>query len=627
MNGMVILASFLACVWLSWYITRRFVLFALERRLIDVPNERSSHSRVTPRGGGISFVVLLLATGALLGLLHVLPARSVAAILAGAGVALIGYLDDCRGVSIKARLLVQLVVSSVTLALVFGNPFATFNYPTIVVAAGALCAILLYTWLINLVNFMDGIDGLAASEAVCVCAISCFAAMTRHGSHEIGFLFGILACASLGFLYWNWPNAHVFMGDAGSCFLGFSIGALMLLGVARHELGLCVVPILLGVFVIDATVTLLRRMWRGEKWYKPHRLFAFHHAADVFGHRNVTVAVIAVNLLWLAPLALLAEFYPALGLVFLLIAWTPIVLLSYLFHSGEVLCPGAIPRWRTMVLIAHCTPSRMWGRVSAYALKLRHERMSWLRAALIACICFVSTYAAIPAQMGSSIGAMPSELLSLLGIFTFAQIGIILAFGLHRCHWYLLSLEELPDIVGTCLVATLASVIGVRVVVPGQLSSVPASAFLMQTLLVVVFVVVTRLVAASLSRDGHLTRQLAPATRVIVYGANAAGLEVFSNLRRLGPNYRIVGFVDPRISLKGVQIAGVRVLGVASDIKRIVSTYDVDEVLVSSSSTASVAGRRFVQYCQNAEVDFRIIPSIEHGLRVGAEAEPIRASA
>ena len=112
MNGMVILASFLACAWLSWYTTRWFVLLALEWRLIDIPNERSSHSRVTPRGGGISFVLLLLLAGALLGLLHVLPTRSVAAILAGSGVAFIGYMDDCYGVSIRLRLLVQLLATS-----------------------------------------------------------------------------------------------------------------------------------------------------------------------------------------------------------------------------------------------------------------------------------------------------------------------------------------------------------------------------------------------------------------------------------------------------------------------------------------------------------------------------------
>ena len=200
---------------------------------------------------------------------------------------------------------------------------------------------------------------------------------------------------ALGF-WWNWPNAHIFMGDAGSCFLGFSIGALMLLGVVRGELGGWVVPILLGVFVVDATLTLCTRIVRGEQWYKPHRLHAFCHAADVFGHRNVTVAVIMINLVWLAPLAMLAEIYPAYGLAFLLLAWFPLVVLCYLFHSGEVLIAGGIPRWRTVALIAHCTPKGLWGRLSNYAEKRKDEQMSWVRSFLIVCISVVSTYVAIP---------------------------------------------------------------------------------------------------------------------------------------------------------------------------------------------------------------------------------------
>src|ERR1700722_14345669 len=112
---MVILTSLLACVWMSWYITRRFVLFAMERQLLDVPNVRSSHTVVTPRGGGVSFILVLLGATIALTLLHPISMTLAAGLLAGGIVSAVGYLDDCRGLSIKARLAVQLCASVVVI--------------------------------------------------------------------------------------------------------------------------------------------------------------------------------------------------------------------------------------------------------------------------------------------------------------------------------------------------------------------------------------------------------------------------------------------------------------------------------------------------------------------------------
>lgn len=630
MNCLGMLASFLACIWLSWYMTGRFVTFALERRLVDIPNERSSHSRVTPRGGGVTFVILFLVATALLGMLRGLniglPIRTVAALLAGAGVALVGYLDDCHGLSIKLRLLVELTLTAVTLLLICGNPFQTFRYPVVLIAAGSVAAVILYTWLINLVNFMDGIDGLAASGAVCVSGSCCLLLLMRHGSDEISFLFGILACAVLGFLFWNWPGAHIFMGDAGSYFLGFSIGALMLLAIVRHELGLWVVPILMGVYVVDSTATVLKRMRRGECWYKPHRLHGFQHAADVFGHRNVTLSVIVINLFWLLPLAVLADTHPRYGFALLLLAWFPIVMLSYLFHSGEVLTERAIPRWRTVVLIANCTPKNIGLHLAARARKLGPARVSLIRVLVIACLSAVSTYVAIATHVGMMNTILSTRFVAFLGLFSFMQVAVFLAFGVHRNHWHLMSREELPDIIGTCLVATLAGIVATMAVAREELSKPPASAFVVQTVFLAALIVLIRMIAASFSRASQPSSKQLPAKRVVIYGANNVGLELFSNVRRLEPDYRVVGFVDPHRSMKGISIAGGRVLGVDSDIRKIATTYNIDDVLVSSAAACSPAGGRFLQQCRDAAVDVRIVPSIEYGLEAGAEAKPMWAS-
>lgn len=630
MNCLGTLASFLACIWLSWYMTGRFVTFALERRLVDIPNERSSHSRTTPRGGGVSFVILFLVATILLGVLRGLPIRlpmrSVAALLAGALVALVGYLDDCHGLSIKVRLVVEFAVTAVTLYLICGNPFHAFHYPPVLIAGGSIAAVVLYTWLINLVNFMDGIDGLAASGAVCVSG-SCFLLLLmRHGPDEISFLFGILACAALGFLFWNWPGAHIFMGDAGSYSLGFSIGALMLLAVVRHELGLWVVPILMGVFIVDATATVFNRIRRGERWYKPHRLHGFQHAADVFGHRNVTLTVLVIDVCWLLPLASLADAYPRYGFALLLLAWSPIVMLSYLFHSGEVLAACAIPRWRTVVLIANCTPKNLGIRLAGCVRKLGPTRVSLIRMFLIAGLSAVSTYVAIAAHMGMMSPVLPHRLAVSLGVFSLVQVIVFLAFGVHRYHWHLISLEELPNIAGSCLVATLAGVIATIAGASKELSQLPASFFVVQMVFQAALFVLARVIAASLSRARHTTGIQTQAKRVVIYGANNAGLEIFSNVRRLGPDYRVVGFVDPRRSMKGLPIATGRVLGVDSDIGQIATTYNIDDVLVSSSAARSPAGMQFLQQCRDAAVDVHIVPSIEYELEVGAEAKPMRVS-
>jgi Fuc2NAc and GlcNAc transferase len=610
--------------------TGRFVTFALERRLVDIPNERSSHSRVTPRGGGVSFVVLFLVATVLLGMLRGLPIglpiRLIAALLAGAGVAFVGYLDDCNGLSIKLRLLVQLAATAITLFLICGNPFQTFHYPVALIAAGSVAAVILYTWLINLVNFMDGIDGLAASGAVCISGSCCLLLLMRHGSDEISFLFGILACAVLGFLFWNWPGAHIFMGDAGSYFLGFSIGALMLLGIVRHELGLWVVPILMGVFFIDSSATVFHRMRRGERWYKPHRLHGFQHAADVFGHRTVTLSVMVINLFWLVPLAVLADTHPRYGFALLLLAWSPIVLLSYLFHSGEVLTARAIPRWRSVVLIANCTPKNIGLRFAAHVRRLGPARVSWLRVLMIAGLSAASTCAAAALHMGMINPVLSPRLMAFLGLFTFMQVAVFLAFGVHRYHWHLMSREELPNIVGGCLVATLAGVIVAMAVVPEELGKLPASVFVVQTAFLAAHIVLIRMIAAGFSRASHPPGKQSPAKRVVIYGANNLGLELFSNLRRLVPDYRVVGFVDPRRSMKGISIAGGRVLGVDSDIRKIATTYNIDDVLVSSATACSPAGGRFLQQCRDAAVDVRIVPSNEYGLEDGTEAKPMWAS-
>jgi Fuc2NAc and GlcNAc transferase len=193
---------------------------------------------------------------------------------------------------------------------------------------------LLIVWLLNLYNFMDGIDGIAGVEAVTVCAGGAAVAFL------VGYPAGALAClllagASAGFLMWNYPPAKIFMGDAGSGFLGVVFGVLAV-DAARYapQLFWCWL-ILLGGFIVDATVTLLRRLMQFERVYEAHRTHAYQHASRAFGHRRVTLAFGAINLLWLLPLALSVAAGWLPGDLALVIAWLPLVALALYWRSGQ----------------------------------------------------------------------------------------------------------------------------------------------------------------------------------------------------------------------------------------------------------------------------------------------------
>jgi Fuc2NAc and GlcNAc transferase len=174
-----------------------------------------------------------------------------------------------------------------------------------------IVAVLGIVWVLNLYNFMDGIDGLAASEAVFVSWGGAF--LLVFGGAPAGVAAAALAfgAACVGFLLWNWPPAKIFMGDVGSGYIGYTIAVLALGAFRENAPSLSVWLILSGVFIVDASVTLLRRLARRERVFAAHRSHAYQWLSRRLGsHKTVTVAVLAMNFLWLLPLALFATVYP-----------------------------------------------------------------------------------------------------------------------------------------------------------------------------------------------------------------------------------------------------------------------------------------------------------------------------
>ena len=200
---------------------------------------------------------------------------------------------------------------------------------------GHLLAAVYLVWLLNLYNFMDGIDGIASVEAICVCLGS--ALLYWITGHELITLTPLLlSFAVAGFLYWNFPKARIFMGDAGSGFLGVTLGVLSLQAAWIEPQQLWSWLILLGVFITDATWTLLRRLLRGDKVYEAHRSHAYQFASRQFGkHQPVTLAVVAINICWLLPIALLTGNGTVDGLLGLLVAYLPLIALAVKFKAGE----------------------------------------------------------------------------------------------------------------------------------------------------------------------------------------------------------------------------------------------------------------------------------------------------
>ncbi|WP_277758748.1 glycosyltransferase family 4 protein [Pseudomonas sp. A34-9] len=311
--------------------------YALSKSLIDVPNDRSSHTIPTPRGGGVAIVVTFLAALCLLFMAGIIPSGLfLSALGAGAMVAIIGFMDDHGHIAARWRLLGHFAAAAWALYWLGGlPPLHAFGQVIDLGWPGTALAAFFLVWMLNLYNFMDGIDGIAGVEAVTVCLGVCVLSVLDNGAPLIGAPL-LLAVAVAGFLVWNFPAARIFMGDAGSGFLGLILGILALEASWLSFQLFWGWLILLGVFIVDATFTLLRRLLRGEKVYEAHRSHAYQFASRRYGkHWPVTMAVGLINLLWLLPIAVCVARFQLDGATGLILAYAPLVFLAFKYQSGR----------------------------------------------------------------------------------------------------------------------------------------------------------------------------------------------------------------------------------------------------------------------------------------------------
>lgn len=265
--------------------------YAIKKSLVDIPNDRSSHSIPTPHGGGIAIAATWF-TGIIYLYLHdQIESNLFYALMVGVVISAVSYLDDLFGLSAKFRLLVQSAVALSGIAVLGGLDNINLGFFIIEnQIVTNIFAFFMIVWFINLYNFLDGIDGYAGSEAI---FLALAGLILFGGEHFI-----VLAVAVLGFLVWNWHKAKIFMGDVGSTLLGYNVAIFTIYYANQESVNLWIWIILFGLFWFDATLTLFRRYKNAEKLSQAHRKHAYQRLTQSgWSHSTVVLASIGANLL------------------------------------------------------------------------------------------------------------------------------------------------------------------------------------------------------------------------------------------------------------------------------------------------------------------------------------------
>jgi Fuc2NAc and GlcNAc transferase len=329
-----LIGLFIALIACGYLLTQGLIHYAHKKQLLDIANHRSSHTQATPRIGGLSFVLLisLLLAGYAMFISEASTLAILIYILAPALiVAITGLLDDVINLSQRVRFVLYFLSSLLAL----GNFSSLFTQPLWLLISGGLILGLSLTWLINLFNFMDGIDGIAASESLFILTALSFFAYQASDANLTHLL--ILSTAPIiGFLVLNWQPARIFMGDIGSTFLGALIGCLCFYMINAKMVTFYSVIILLAAFTVDSTWTLSYRLATGQKWYQAHRS---HHyqilARKLSSHSKVTGLYALINIGWLLPLALAAQHYQQHALLITTISLLPLILQCFIIGAGK----------------------------------------------------------------------------------------------------------------------------------------------------------------------------------------------------------------------------------------------------------------------------------------------------
>ncbi len=285
---------YISLLILSFILTYIVKNYAIKKSLIAEVNDRSSHTVPTPHGGGIALSLTWFIGLIYLNYTNEIDVTLFHALMIGIFISIVSFFDDIYDLSPKFRLLIQLGVAIGGMVALGG--LNTLDFGIFIITNQIVTntiAIVAIIWYINLYNFLDGINGYAGSEMVFLC----FAGFLLFG----GSHFIVLSAATLGFLYWNWNNAKIFMGDVGSTLLGYNVAIFTLFYANQDASNLWIWIILFGLFWFDATVTLIRRKLNGEKISEAHKKHVYQRLNQSnWSHFKVTNGSIGINILLLS---------------------------------------------------------------------------------------------------------------------------------------------------------------------------------------------------------------------------------------------------------------------------------------------------------------------------------------
>ncbi len=278
--------------WIALGLTRRFLSPASRLHILDHPNERSLHATPVPRTGGVAIAAALAVGAAIAAAIVPLP-PALGWVGAGAMLlAAVGFLDDRTGIGPGGRLLVHLAAAGLVVAAGLGLGRIALPGVSLALAAplGGVITVLFVVWLVNLYNFMDGMDGFAGGMAMFG-----FGGLAVFGvlGHDPVFaaLNAVVAAAAAGFLVYNFPPARIFLGDAGSPLLGYLAAVSSLWGVRAGLFAIWVPVLVFSPFIVDATVTLARRVLHGDRVWEAHRGHYYQRMVRLgWGHRRTVLA-------------------------------------------------------------------------------------------------------------------------------------------------------------------------------------------------------------------------------------------------------------------------------------------------------------------------------------------------
>jgi Fuc2NAc and GlcNAc transferase len=316
---------------LSFFGTLFYRKIAINKNFLANPNYRSLHINPIPVGGGIVFsMIFIIGILSLWYLNH--SSNTIILLLACGGTiaALVGYYDDLKDISALKKLILQVLLALWVLYWIDGGPLVLLEW----IPSSLTIPLTLFflVWIMNAYNFMDGIDGMAISGSVFASGMILWILILTRPESEFILVMGLLLVSSGAFMFFNWPPASIFMGDAGSSFLGYIFGSIILLTVMTDDLSIWTWLVVFSYFFADIMVTQFMRLILVKKWYQAHRSHAYQNLARIKdSHFKVTGSVALYNLIWVLPLSLWSALSPGMAFYAVLLSVTPGLVVAFRF--------------------------------------------------------------------------------------------------------------------------------------------------------------------------------------------------------------------------------------------------------------------------------------------------------